>query len=123
VVYNKKYSALCFFQLWNNNADDKTQLFYFRLTTSKTAFLDLGNMAFSTPNKSVYPRVPYFDDKELRICVTGAGGFIGGALAKRLKEEGHFVVACDWKRQEHMEVIVLTYYVAAAFHFVGQIAV
>lgn len=34
--------------------------------------------------------------------MTGAGGFIASHLAKRLKSEGHFVVACDWKRNEHM---------------------
>jgi hypothetical protein len=25
-------------------------------------------------------------------------------LAKRLKSEGHHIVACDWKRNEHMPV-------------------
>lgn len=39
----------------------------------------------------------------LRVCVTGAGGFIASHLAKRLKEEGHYVIACDWKRNEHFE--------------------
>ena len=37
----------------------------------------------------------------LRICVTGAGGFIASHLSKRLKEEGHFVRAVDWKENEH----------------------
>lgn len=27
-------------------------------------------------------------------------------LAKRLKSEGHYIVACDWKRNEHMPVRV-----------------
>jgi len=31
----------------------------------------------------------------MRICVGGAGGFIGSHVAKRLKEEGHFVIAAD----------------------------
>ena len=35
-------------------------------------------------------------------CVAGAGGFIASHLAKRLKSEGHYIVACDWKRNEHM---------------------
>ena len=48
--------------------------------------------------------LPYFPDAKLRICVTGAGGFIASALGKRLKKEGHYVVACDWKRNEHMAV-------------------
>ena len=39
----------------------------------------------------------------MRICVTGAGGFIASHLAKRLKAEGHYVVAADWKENEHME--------------------
>lgn len=37
-----------------------------------------------------------------RVCVTGAGGFIGSHLAKRLKEMGYYVVACDWRRNEYM---------------------
>ena len=39
----------------------------------------------------------------LKICVTGAGGFIASHLAKRLKEEGHYVRAVDWKENEYME--------------------
>lgn len=39
----------------------------------------------------------------MRVCVTGAGGFIGSHLAKRLKELGYYVVAADWKRNEHFE--------------------
>jgi len=39
----------------------------------------------------------------LKICVTGAGGFIGSHLAKRLKDEGHYVVACDWKCNEYFK--------------------
>jgi len=34
--------------------------------------------------------------KIMRICVTGAGGFIGSHTAKRLKEEGHYVIGVDW---------------------------
>lgn len=47
---------------------------------------------------------PYLDAYNciLQICVTGAGGFIASHLAKRLKSEGHYIVACDWKRNEHM---------------------
>jgi len=32
----------------------------------------------------------------MKVCVTGAGGVIGSHVAKRLKEEGHYVVAADW---------------------------
>lgn len=38
-----------------------------------------------------------------KICVAGAGGFIGSHLAKRLKAEGHWVRAVDWKENEYME--------------------
>merc|ERR1719506_3176902 len=38
----------------------------------------------------------------LKICVTGAGGFIASHLAKRLKEEGHHVRGVDWKENEYM---------------------
>lgn len=37
---------------------------------------------------------------KVKVCVTGAGGFIGAHLAKRLKEQGKYVVAVDWKEQE-----------------------
>jgi len=40
---------------------------------------------------------------KLKICVTGAGGFIASHLSKRLKEEGHFVRAVDWKENEYMD--------------------
>jgi GDP-D-mannose 3',5'-epimerase len=39
----------------------------------------------------------------LRIVVTGAGGFIGSHVAKRLKEEGNHVVGVDWVRNEYFE--------------------
>ena len=46
--------------------------------------------------RGVYGTEPYWPEKKLKICVTGAGGFIASHLAKRLKEEGHYVVGCDW---------------------------
>ncbi|KIZ05142.1 NAD-dependent epimerase/dehydratase [Monoraphidium neglectum] len=48
-----------------------------------------------------FPFEPYWPERTLKICVTGAGGFIGSHLARRLKSEGHYIVACDWKRNEH----------------------
>jgi len=39
----------------------------------------------------------------MKICVGGGGGFIGSHLAKRLKEEGHYVVVADWNRNEYFE--------------------
>lgn len=44
----------------------------------------------------------YFPGQKLRVSVTGAGGFIASHLAKRLKAEGHYVIASDWKNNEHM---------------------
>jgi len=38
----------------------------------------------------------------LKICVTGAGGFIASHLSKRLKAEGHTIRAVDWKENEYM---------------------
>lgn len=40
---------------------------------------------------------------KVRVCVTGAGGFIGAHLARRLKALGKYVVAVDWKEQEFFE--------------------
>jgi GDP-D-mannose 3',5'-epimerase len=36
-----------------------------------------------------------------KVVVLGGGGFIGGHLAKRLKNEGHWVRICDIKRHEY----------------------
>jgi nucleoside-diphosphate-sugar epimerase len=36
-----------------------------------------------------------------KIVILGGGGFIGGHLAKRLKEEGNHVRICDLKKHEH----------------------
>ncbi|OWM80243.1 hypothetical protein CDL15_Pgr019523 [Punica granatum] len=47
-------------------------------------------------------REPYWPSKKLRISVTGAGGFIGSHIARRLKSEGHYIIASDWKKNEHM---------------------
>src|SRR5438876_3624721 len=38
-----------------------------------------------------------------RVLVNGAGGFIGGHLVGRLKEEGYWVRAVDLKRHEFRE--------------------
>jgi GDP-D-mannose 3', 5'-epimerase len=51
-----------------------------------------------------YEFQPYWPERKLRICVTGAGGFIASHLAKRLRSEGHYIIACDWKRNEHFTV-------------------
>jgi len=38
-----------------------------------------------------------------RVCIAGGGGFIGSHLAKRLKDEGHYVIASDWQRNEYFK--------------------
>lgn len=38
-----------------------------------------------------------------KIVILGGGGFIGGHLAKRLKDEGNYVRICDLKRHEYFE--------------------
>jgi nucleoside-diphosphate-sugar epimerase len=38
-----------------------------------------------------------------KILILGSGGFIGGHLAKRLKNEGNFVRVVDLKRHEYFE--------------------
>lgn len=43
------------------------------------------------------------DGAKKRVLVTGAGGFIGSHLAKRLKEDGNYVVAADWKENEYFK--------------------
>eukprot|EP00271_Cylindrocystis_brebissonii_P001262 TRINITY_DN1157_c0_g2_i1.p1 TRINITY_DN1157_c0_g2~~TRINITY_DN1157_c0_g2_i1.p1 ORF type:complete len:378 (-),score=84.66 TRINITY_DN1157_c0_g2_i1:488-1621(-) len=47
-------------------------------------------------------REPYWPSEKLRISVSGAGGFIASHLARRLKSEGHYIIASDWKKNEHM---------------------
>jgi nucleoside-diphosphate-sugar epimerase len=39
-----------------------------------------------------------------RVLVCGAGGFIGGAMAKRLKREGHWVCGVDLKHHEYFNI-------------------
>jgi len=41
--------------------------------------------------------------EKVKVAVAGGGGFIGSHLAKSLKEEGFYVRAADWKRNEFME--------------------
>lgn len=47
-------------------------------------------------------REPYWPSEKLRISITGAGGFIASHIARRLKTEGHYIIASDWKKNEHM---------------------
>lgn len=63
-----------------------------------------GESAGGLAAESKYGTIRYWPEQRLKVCVTGAGGFIGSHTAKRLKAEGHYVIACDWKRNEHMPV-------------------
>jgi len=42
-------------------------------------------------------------EKQSKVCITGAGGFIAAHLGKRLKAMGKYVIAVDWKKQEFFE--------------------
>jgi len=41
----------------------------------------------------------------MRVCVTGAGGFIGGHLCRYLREQGHWVRGVDIKEHEFAPVV------------------
>lgn len=41
------------------------------------------------------------NQQKKRVLVAGGGGFIGSHLAKRLKNEGNYVVVADWKENEY----------------------
>jgi GDP-D-mannose 3',5'-epimerase len=38
-----------------------------------------------------------------RVCIGGGAGFIGSHLGKKLKAEGYYVIAADWKKNEFMK--------------------
>lgn len=40
---------------------------------------------------------------QIKVCIGGGAGFIGSHLARRLKNEGHYVVVADWKKNEFMK--------------------
>jgi len=43
------------------------------------------------------------NNKQIKVCVGGGAGFIGSHLARRLKNEGYYVVCADWKANEFMK--------------------
>jgi len=42
--------------------------------------------------------------EQKKILVAGAGGFIGGHFARKMKNLGHYVIAADWKEQEFFQL-------------------
>ena len=40
----------------------------------------------------------------VKVCIGGGAGFIGSHIAKRLKQEGCYVVCADWKENEFMDI-------------------
>jgi len=42
-------------------------------------------------------------DGVIKVCIGGGAGFIGSHIAKRLREEGCYVICADWKTNEFME--------------------
>jgi hypothetical protein len=64
----------------------------------------LNSEYYESSKLAKFPFEPYWPEQKLKICVTGAGGFIASHLAKRLKSEGHYLVCADWKRNSFMPV-------------------
>jgi len=40
---------------------------------------------------------------QIKVCVTGAGGFIASHVAKKMKEDGYYVIGVDWVRNEYFQ--------------------
>lgn len=60
------------------------------------------NGSFGDYTATNLDREEYWPSQKLRISITGAGGFIASHIARRLKSEGHYIIASDWKKNEHM---------------------
>ncbi|KAG0568485.1 hypothetical protein M758_6G020100 [Ceratodon purpureus] len=60
------------------------------------------NGSFGAYTATNLDREEYWPEGKLRISITGAGGFIASHIARRLKSEGHYIIASDWKKNEHM---------------------
>jgi len=60
----------------------------------------MGNTAAAT-FKAEHPEE--LVDGNIKVCIGGGAGFIGSHIAKRLKEEGCYVICADWKENEFMK--------------------
>jgi GDP-D-mannose 3',5'-epimerase len=56
---------------------------------------------FVAPYKSEITTTKPTMDKKLKVLVAGGGGFIGSHVARRLKQEGHWVRIADWKNNSY----------------------
>ncbi|KAL8210297.1 hypothetical protein R6Q57_007029 [Mikania cordata] len=63
-------------------------------TTSETKY---GSFTYENLERELY-----WPSEKLRVSITGSGGFIASHIARRLKTEGHYIIASDWKKNEHM---------------------
>merc|ERR1739848_42085 len=43
------------------------------------------------------------NERTMKICIAGGGGFIGSHLARRLLKEGHHVVCADWAENTYFK--------------------
>ena len=77
-------------------------LFYILLSLSIMGSIGGVEEAYGAYTYEDLEREPYWPSEKLKISITGAGGFIASHIARRLKYEGHYIIASDWKKNEHM---------------------
>lgn len=58
-------------------------------------------MSDASPSKKAKTETK--EPEKLRVCVGGGAGFIGSHIAKRLHEEGHYVISADWKKCQYYQ--------------------
>lgn len=100
MIYCDRTSSDCLLLILSAHLDKWTRGPHSEISMQNTVAAEY----YESSKLAKFPFEPYWPEKKLRICVTGAGGFIASHLAKRLKSEGHYIVAVDWKRNEHMPV-------------------
>jgi GDP-D-mannose 3',5'-epimerase len=77
-------------------------LLYILLSLSTMGSIGTDGVTYGEYTYENLDRELYWPSEKLRISITGAGGFIASHIARRLKSEGHYIIASDWKKNEHM---------------------